>query len=218
MNYKCVIFDFDGTLADTEKVNFRIFQEIADKYKIEKLSLEDMRKLKKLSATEIIEHLNIKKRNIPGMMRKGRRRLHASIEEVQWCRKNWPIIIQKIKDSGFIVGVITSNSKRNVRKFLKNKDAQYFEFIYNSGMTGKERKIKKVMRKRKLSNEEILYVGDEIRDIKSSHNVKVHIASVDWGYNTRESLERNKPDYIIEDPEELLEILKINGVDLIEEY
>ena len=70
MNYKCVIFDFDGTLADTEKVNFRIFQEIADKYKIEKLSLEDMRKLKKLSATEIIEHLNIKKRNIPGMMRK----------------------------------------------------------------------------------------------------------------------------------------------------
>ena len=144
--------------------------------------------------------------------------MHASIEEVQWCRKNWPIIIQKIKDSGFIVGVITSNSKRNVRKFLKNKDAQYFEFIYNSGMTGKERKIKKVMRKRKLSNEEILYVGDEIRDIKSSHNVKVHIASVDWGYNTRESLERNKPDYIIEDPEELLEILKINGVDLIEEY
>jgi len=215
MNYKCVIFDFDGTLADTEKVNFRIFQEIADKYKIKKISLEEMRKLKKLSALEIIDHLNIKKRNIPGMMRKGRRRLHASIEEVKWCRENWPQIIREIKESGYTVGIITSNSKKNVRKFLKNKDFQYFEFIYNSGLAGKERKIKKVMRKRKISNEEILYVGDEIRDIKASHNMKVHIASVDWGYNTRESLERNNPDYIIENPKELLEILGINGADII---
>jgi len=216
MNYKCVIFDFDGTLADTEKINFKIFQEIADKYKIEKLSLEEMRKLKKLSASEIIEHLKIKKRNIPGMIRKGRRRLHASIEEVKWCRESWPDIIRIIKDNGFIVGVITSNSKKNVRKFLKNQDVQFFEFVYNSGLTGKERKIKKVMRKWKLSNDEILYIGDEIRDIKSSHNMKVHIASVDWGYNTRESLERNKPDYIIENPGEILGILNINGVESIE--
>ncbi|MFO7887596.1 MAG: HAD-IA family hydrolase [Eubacteriales bacterium] len=215
MNYKCVIFDFDGTLADTEKVNFRIFQEIADKYKIKKISLEEMRKLKKLSALEIIDQLNIKKRNIPGMMRKGRRRLHASIEEVKWCREKWPQIIRGIKESGYTVGIITSNSKKNVRKFLKNKDFQYFEFVYNSGLAGKERKIKKVMRKWKLSNEEILYVGDEIRDIKASHNMKVHIASVDWGYNTRESLERNNPDYIIENPKELLEILGINGADII---
>jgi phosphoglycolate phosphatase-like HAD superfamily hydrolase len=208
MNYRCVIFDFDGTLADTEKINFGIFQEIADIYKLEKISFEEMKKLKKFSATEIIDHLNIKKRNIPGMIRKGRKKLHANIEEVDWCRESWPEVIQELKKAGYIIGIITSNSKKNVKKFLKNKNAEYFEFIYNSGLTGKERKIKKVMRKRKLSNEDILYVGDEIRDIKSSHNVKVHVASVDWGYNTRESLERNRPDYIIEEPKELIQILK----------
>lgn len=215
MNYKCVIFDFDGTLADTEKINFGIFQEIADIYKLEKISFEEMKKLKKFSASEIIDHLNIKKRNIPGMIRKGRRKLHASIEEVDWCRERWPEVIQELKKAGYIIGIITSNSKKNVKKFLKNKNAEYFEFIYNSGLTGKERKIKKVMRKRKLSNEDILYVGDEIRDIKSSHNMKVHIASVDWGYNTRESLERNRPDYIIEEPEELIQILKKEGADVV---
>jgi phosphoglycolate phosphatase-like HAD superfamily hydrolase len=215
MNYKCVIFDFDGTLADTEKINFGIFQEIADIYKLEKISFEEMKKLKKFSASEIIDHLNIKKRNIPGMIRKGRRKLHASIEEVDWCRESWPEVIQELKKAGYIIGVITSNSKKNVKKFLKNKNAEYFEFIYNSGLTGKERKIKKVMRKRKLSNEDILYVGDEIRDIKSSHNMKVHIASVDWGYNTRESLERNRPDYIIEEPKELIDILNKEGAGVV---
>jgi phosphoglycolate phosphatase-like HAD superfamily hydrolase len=215
MNYKCVIFDFDGTLADTEKINFGIFQEIADIYKLEKISFEEMKKLKKFSASEIIDHLNIKKRNIPGMIRKGRRKLHASIEEVDWCRESWPEVIQELKKAGYIIGIITSNSKKNVKKFLKNKNAEYFEFIYNSGLTGKERKIKKVMRKRKLSNEDILYVGDEIRDIKSSHNMKVHIASVDWGYNTRESLERNRPDYIIEEPKELIDILNKEGAGVV---
>lgn len=215
MNYKCVIFDFDGTLADTEKINFGIFQEIADIYKLEKISFEEMKKLKRFSASEIIDHLNIKKRNIPGMIRKGRRKLHASIEEVDWCRESWPEVIQELKKAGYIIGIITSNSKKNVKKFLKNKNSEYFEFIYNSGLTGKERKIKKVMRKRKLSNEDILYVGDEIRDIKSSHNMKVHIASVDWGYNTRESLERNRPDYIIEEPKELIQILKKEGAGVV---
>lgn len=208
MNYKCVIFDFDGTLADTEKINFKIFQELADKYKIKKVSLEELKKLKGLSALEVIEYLNIKKRNIPGMIRKGRRRLHASIEEVDWCRKEWPQVIKALKEKGYILGIITSNSKKNVVKFLKNKDTEYFEFIYNTGLTGKERKIKKAMKKKNLSKEDILYVGDEIRDIKSAHNTQIHIASVDWGYNTRESLERNEPDYIIEEPKELFNILE----------
>ncbi|SRR6056297_1093030 len=213
MNYKCIIFDFDGTLADTEKINFRIFQEIADKYKIEKFSFEEMKKLKKLSASELIDHLNIKKRNIPGMLRRGRKKLHASIEEVDWCRENWPKTIEILKDKGYILGVITSNSKKNVRRFFDNKNVNYLEFIYNSGLTGKERKLKKVMRKKNLKPEEILYVGDEIRDIKSAHHMKIHIASVDWGYNTRESLERNNPEYIIEKPMELIEIMEKNGVE-----
>jgi len=213
MNYKCIIFDFDGTLADTEKINFRIFQEIADKYKIEKFSFEEMKKLKKLSASELIDHLNIKKRNIPGMLRKGRKKLHASIEEVEWCRESWLEVIKILKNKGYILGVITSNSKKNVRRFFENKGVDYFEFIYNSGLTGKERKLKKVMRKKSLNSEEILYVGDEIRDIKSSHHMKIHVASVDWGYNTRESLILNNPDYIIENPFELLNIIEENGVE-----
>ena len=36
MKYKYVVFDFDGTLADTEDIVFTIYLDLADKFKLKK--------------------------------------------------------------------------------------------------------------------------------------------------------------------------------------
>jgi phosphoglycolate phosphatase-like HAD superfamily hydrolase len=66
--------------------------------------------------------------------------------------------------------------------------------------------FKKILRRYGIRKEEVLYVGDEIRDITATKNIGVDIASVDWGYNSREGLEEHKPEYLISEPEELLTI------------
>ena len=38
MAYKCVVFDFDGTLADTEEKTFNIYNDMAEKYKYRKIT------------------------------------------------------------------------------------------------------------------------------------------------------------------------------------
>ncbi len=206
MKYKYVIFDFDGTIADTEDINFTIYLDLADKYKLKKVSKNDMGSLKKMSAFDLIDYLDIKKRNIPAMIRFGRKILHGSIENIDMCKPTMEEVMLKLKENGIVLGILTSNSKKNVNKFIANHQLTVFSFVENSGMFGKERVFKKILRRYGVKKEEVLYVGDEIRDITATKNIGVDIASVDWGYNSREGLEEHKPEYLISEPEELLTI------------
>jgi phosphoglycolate phosphatase-like HAD superfamily hydrolase len=211
MKYKMVIFDFDGTLADTEDFNFTIYLDLADKYKIKKVSKDEMGSLKKLSAFELIDHLDIKKRNIPGMIRRGRKILHGSIENIDMCQPTMKSVLNTLHLKGILMGVLTSNSKKNVHKFLKRHELNCFSFVDNAGMFGKEGKLKKIVSKYGLSENEALYVGDEIRDITATKHVGMDIAAVNWGYNSEEALKDNDPTYLIGVPEELLGIIFDEG-------
>ncbi len=75
-------------------------------------------------------------------------------------------------------------------------------------MFGKETKMRKIIKKEKISPNEVLYVGDEIRDINAAKNTGIDIASVAWGYNTVESLKKHNPEFLIYTPSELIEICK----------
>jgi phosphoglycolate phosphatase len=115
-------------------------------------------------------------------------------------------VLTELDARGIKLGILTSNSKKNVNKFLINQKLDMFIFVDNSGLFGKESKLKKTMKRYGLNSEDILYVGDEIRDIFSTKHVGVDIAAVDWGYNDIESLKKNNPKYLISDPEKLIEI------------
>lgn len=206
MKYKYIFFDFDGTLADTEEVNFVIYRKLAEKYNLREITLDELGHLKKMSAKELMEFVELKKRYLPFILKRGKKLLKQDIRSVKLCKPDILENIKKIKDMGIKVGIITTNSKANVKMFLEEHNADYFDLILNATMFGKESKIKKVMKKEKLKNSEVLYVGDEIRDIHSAFKANVDIASVAWGYNTIESLIKNKPQYLIYEPKELLEI------------
>ncbi|MDD2496015.1 MAG: HAD-IA family hydrolase [Tissierellia bacterium] len=210
MKYKYVLFDFDGTLADTEEVNFVIYQKLAEKYNLRNITLDELGHIKKMSAKELMEYVELKKRYLPFILKRGKKLLNQDIRNVSLCKPDIFDYIRRIKSLGVNIGIITTNSKTNVKQFLDVHDADFFDFISSSTMFGKESKIKKIIKKEKLSNKDVLYVGDEIRDIHAAKKAGIDIVSVAWGYNTIESLEKNEPNYLIKEPEELLEILKSN--------
>ncbi len=208
MKYKYVFFDFDGTLADTEEVNFVIYQKLAEKYNLRNITLDELGHLKKMSAKEIMEYVEVKKRYLPFMLKRGKKLLTQDIRNVKLCKSDIFDTIKQIKSLGIKVAIITTNSKTNVKIFLEEHNADYFDFISSSTMFGKESKIRKIMKREKLKKSEVLYVGDEIRDIHASNRAGIDIASVGWGYNTVESLKKNKPKYLVFESDELLDICK----------
>ncbi len=208
MKYKYVFFDFDGTLADTEEVNFVIYQKLAEKYNLRNITLDELGHLKKMSAKEIMEYVELKKRYLPFMLKRGKKLLTQDIRNVRLCKSDIFDTVKQIKSLGIKVAIVTTNSKTNVKIFLEEHNADYFDFISSSTMFGKESKIRKIMKKEKLKKSEVLYVGDEIRDIHAANRAGIDIASVGWGYNTVESLKKNKPKYLVFETGELFDICK----------
>jgi phosphoglycolate phosphatase len=129
------------------------------------------------------------------------------MHEVRFCEEHFPELLEELQRRDMLLGIITSNTKNNVLRFLKDKGIEVFEFLLAASLFNKQAKVKRIMKQYSLEPEEILYVGDEVRDIHSAHAAGIRIASVVWGYNDRVFLEAEKPDWLLEDSREILEIL-----------
>lgn len=206
MKYKYVLFDFDGTLADTEEVNFVIYQKLAEKYNLRNITIDELGHIKKMSAKELIAYVELKKRYLPFLLKRGKHLLKQDIKNIKPCKKDMFDTILKLKNMGIQTAIITTNSKANVLMFLEEQNANIFDFVSSASMFGKESKMRKIIKKEKIALEDVLYVGDEIRDIHAAKNTGIDIASVAWGYNTVESLKKHKPEYLIYEPSELINI------------
>ena len=210
VKYKYIIFDFDGTLADTEEANFVIYQKLAEKYNLRNITMDELGHLKKMNAKDVMTYVEVKKRYLPFLLKKGKNLLSQNIQNIRLCKPDVLHTVCKLKEMGLKTAIITTNSKTNVKLFLEAHNADYFDLIVSATMFGKEPKMKKIVKKEKekINLSEFLYVGDEIRDITAAKNAGMDIASVAWGYNTVESLKKHEPTYLIYEPSELIEICK----------
>jgi phosphoglycolate phosphatase len=113
-----------------------------------------------------------------------------------------------LKKKNLILGIMSTNAEVNIRKFLDINKIDVFDYVIGKGsLFGKDKIIKSILKKRKLKNTEVLYVGDEVRDIEACKKLKIKIISVTWGFNDKEVLKKMKPDFLIDKPEEILECL-----------
>jgi phosphoglycolate phosphatase-like HAD superfamily hydrolase len=59
-----------------------------------------------------------------------------------------------------------------------------------------------------ISKRNVIYVGDETRDIEASKKAGIPVIAVTWGLNDREILAMAQPDQIIDSPDNLLACIK----------
>ena len=50
-------------------------------------------------------------------------------------------------------------------------------------------------------------MGDEIRDIDAAKKTGIKVIAVGWGFNSQEALAAQNPNFLIERPQELIEIM-----------
>ena len=65
-------------------------------------------------------------------------------------------------------------------------------------------KIIKIIKKENALKDKCIYIGDETRDIEAARKAGVKVAAVSWGLNSREALEKYQPDWLLENPKNLL--------------
>jgi len=201
-------YDFDGTLAQTLLPSFRILNSVSSEFGIDRLNEKDIPKLRDMSARDVLKLAHVPFYKVPLVALRVQHELIKEIESVSLV-PGVKQILPELKKRGIRCGVVTSNNRENVEKFLSyHKIASYFEFIDSgSSLFGKAGLFRKVLKREHLNREETLCIGDEVRDIEAAQVVGMSIVAVSWGFNSRKALMKYNPDYCIDDPYELIEIL-----------
>ncbi|MEI6178467.1 MAG: HAD hydrolase-like protein [Verrucomicrobiota bacterium] len=208
MKYRMLVFDFDGTIADTLGESRHIYNQMAPDFGLRQVEEHELDLLRHLSLSQLLDHLKIPKRRAPALISRGTGLMRGNITRLQLIGGMAEVLVEMRRHvQGF--GILTSNASANVDLFLNHHGLrEHFDFISStSKLTGKAKHLKAIRKTFSLRNEEMLYVGDELRDVKASKKAGIPIAAVTWGFNSRESLTAMSPDHLIQHPTDFLRLL-----------
>ncbi len=207
MRKKVVLFDFDGTIAATVQAGIDVFNEMAREQGFSEVTPDNIPMLREKGVRQAAQELGIPRLKIPmvvSRLRKGVQSRIAAIAPMPGMKQ----ILLALKKSGCELGIVTSNSKRNVLAFLKNNQLEIFDYINaGSGVFYKARAIRHTVESNGLEDHEIIFVGDEIRDVVAARKNKITVIAVAWETNSKKGLEEAGADFVAGTPEELAALL-----------
>ena len=204
---KVIIFDFDGTLADTIDILLSITNRLSAEFGFKSATKEELAQLSNLNSWQILQYSGISIFKFPLLIRRLKAELHSELPQIQLFPGIKEVLLE-LKKRGFQLGIITSNSRENVLGALEKNGLQdTFTFIYSGSTFGKHKVINKWLRIENIHTEKVVYVGDEIRDIDAAKKTGIKVIAVGWGFNSPQALAAQNPDFLIERPQELIEIM-----------
>ncbi len=205
--YKTIIFDFDGTLVNSDNLIRAIYSKLKDELGLKTVSSKQLKTFKHLSLQEKISLFNISSFKLPGIVKRVQEEMGKNLDKISW-NPGMISLLKKIYEEDFQVGVLSSNSIKNLSSFFSSSQINYFDFVKSGkNLFGKDRDLQKLIKEKRLLKKEILYVGDEVRDIEACKKVGIDIAAVCWGFEEKELLKKHNPTYLVDEPKELLKII-----------
>jgi len=207
-----MIFDFDGTIADTLIVYFDLLNRLADRFNFARFDKSNIEYYRGLSSHQIFSMIDFSRFKLPFVILEARKILKKEINKIKPVQ-GMNEVVEEIKRLNMQSGIITSNSVKNVNAFLKQSNYPDFSFVFSSlRIWQKSAVLKKVLANHKLDPSKVYYIGDETRDIEAAKIAGVKSIAVTWGYNNKTILQNSNPDFLCESPDALREtILKCHS-------
>ena len=201
-----MIFDFDGTIADSFESVVAIFEEITKRP--QKLTAEEINVLRGQGLRQIIKYLKIKKWQLPGMVLKAKKLIGVRITEIETF-PGMPETLKRLNENDCRMYILSTNSAANIRKFLeKNSLESYFTGISGDiGLQGKASALKKIIRRYNLDKNDCCYIGDEVRDVHGAKKAGIMSVGVTWGFNDSAAIKNAGPDFTADSPKDLMKTL-----------
>lgn len=201
-----LIFDFDGTLADTIGTGIGIYNDIAPGYGLKQVTADEVREMRKLNTRALLGQLGISSLMAVKLGARIRKILHERMDTVEMIPGAREAVAELHRE-GYRLGIITSNSADNVRSVLRRFGLLDCFLFIEAGVSlfGKAHRILNALRKVGVDASFAMYVGDETRDMEAARKSRVGSLAVCWGTNGRDAMEIEGPDYCIDDPAELID-------------
>jgi phosphoglycolate phosphatase len=193
VKYRLVIFDSDGTLADTLPWMSGIFNELADEHGFRRVEAAEYARLRELHGVSLLRELGLPLRKVPQVVKSMRHR----IKEYRGRLTVFPGIsevLTRLTAKGIELAIVSSNSQENVERVLGVQNSKLItHFACGVSLLGKPAKLRQVARRSGIEPSQTIYIGDEIRDAEAANEVGIAFGAVSWGLNTKEILCQHNP-------------------------
>lgn len=203
--YRLVIFDFDGTLADSGDWFLSIADHLADRFKFRRVAADEIEGLRGQSSRQVIRYLGIPRWKLPAMARYVHGLLGEQADRIalfDGVRE----MIETLDAAGIGLALVTSNAESNARAILGPEIAgRIRHFECGASLFGKARLFRRVLKRARVPAAEAFCVGDETRDMVSAHKAGITAGAVLWGYANREALAATEPSRFFETPAQVVD-------------
>lgn len=188
VKYKMVLFDSDGTLADTLPWASAAFNQLADKYGFKPITAAEHDELRHLSMQDMMQRAKIPLWRLPALVT-GMRKLMAEHVHEFSLFDGISQSLQQLSQAGVVLGIVSSNSTNTVRAILgPDNTALIQHFACSASIFGKAPKLRSVLRASGIAAGDTIYIGDETRDAEAAHKVGMAYGAVAWGYHDLKTL------------------------------
>lgn len=201
-----IVFDFDGTLADSIASAVAIFQRIGPSLGLKPIADPDA--ARSMPTRQFLKQIGVGFWNLARVVRAYQA---AAAEEAHELKlfPDWPETLRLLRERGFHLGILSSNREDTIRTCLRaNGVEELFAFVVGyPKLFGKAKALHRILKAQKWERDQLLYVGDETRDIEAALKAKVRVVAVGWGFQRLAVLQEAKPTECIESPRGLLALL-----------
>lgn len=211
-NFENIIFDFDGTLVDSQA-------DIKDSlkaaiYKIKGVNIDSSSfkigpPLEEMIKTILI---NISQDETNKIVNSFRAIYNESGFNKTFCYRGIENLLKTLKETNKRIYIATNKPENLTKKIIKKLNIDFFDDICTvDKIEGvyllKKEMISLLIKKNKLNRKTTLMIGDSASDVQSGTENDITTIGVGYGYGIREEIIKAIPDFYFDTTQQLIDFL-----------
>ena len=193
---RVIVFDFDGTLADTYPWVESVLGEVCQTFGLRTPAMHERAALRRLDTQAQLRALGIPLWQAPRILADLRRRMQSAVGSITLF-PGIEAAIEALDRARITLAVVSSNAEDNVRHIIGTPMASRFAaFDCGIDLFGKAARLSRLARRFGAAAQEVMLIGDEVRDIEAARQAGTQVGVTTWGYTSMETLAQYQPDAI----------------------
>lgn len=205
--YKAIIYDIDGTVLNTLNMNMYPLMKIIKEETGEEWTFEQVLKFAAYPGMKVMEELNVQ----------DKEKTYArwvkyvnEYEEGATLYEGFEEVFQKFQEASIIQAVVSAKTTKQYQLDFVDKGLhQYMEVAILAEDSNKHKPdpepLLKCLKKLNLQVNEVIYIGDALSDYQAAKNAGMDFGYAKWGSVSSQGIDY--PDYVFEQPKDLLKLL-----------
>ena len=208
---KALLFDFDGTLLDTNELIIQSFMHVLENRFPGQYEPSDC--VKFIGPSLIETFTEIAPDEAEELIKEYREWNHIHHDELVKEYEGVVETLEKLKEMGLRLVIVSTKRRETIARGLDIMGvAHLFEFVIGiddvTHVKPDPEPILLAIEKLGVAKEDAIMIGDNSHDILGGKNAGVRTAGVSWALKGRDFLQQFNPDYMLEHMSDLISIVK----------